>query len=252
MSLRLDDTGFGNIRIYQDPEAFCYGVDAVLLADLAARSINGRKKKPERLIDLGTGTGIVPLILSHKTKVPEIIGLELQKESYDIALKNIEANDLAGRVSFLQGDVRKLAAGEWPEGGLLRPETFNAVTMNPPYTVAEGGIPSGSDAKTIARHETKADLKDFVRLAFCLLKDKGDLYMVHRPARLIDICQTCRELHMEPKELRFVSGKPGGKPNILLIHCVKNGNRQLEIVEPLHVREENGEYSAEIIEIYEK
>lgn len=252
MNLRLDDTGFGNIRIYQDPGAFCYGVDAVLLADFAARSINGKKKKPERLIDLGTSTGIVPLILSHKTEVPEIMGLELQKESYEISLKNIEVNGLSGRVRFVQGDVRKLAAGRWPEGGPLRPETFNAVTMNPPYTVADRGMISGSDAKTIARHETKADLGDFVRLASLLLKDKGDLYMVHRPGRLVDICQTCRELHMEPKELRLVSGKPGGRPNILLIHCVKNGNRQLKIIEPLHVREENGEYSAEILEIYEK
>jgi len=253
MDLRLDDTGFGKIKILQDPDGFCYGVDAVLLADFAARCINGRRKRTDRIVDLGAGTGIVPLILSHKVEAGEICGIEVQDASFEIAEKNVEINGLTGRVHFYKGDVAELVKTSTInfDGKDVR-ESFDVVTSNPPYTVSASGVSCENSAKATARQETTADLADFVRLSFQLLRDKGDLFMVHRPSRLVDICEVCRKLHMEPKELRFVSGKPLEKPNIILVHCVKNGNRELKILKPLHVREENDAFSREINEIYER
>ena len=244
MDLRFDETGFGDIGIFQAPEEFCYGVDAVLLADFAAKAAN--KKKNCRIMDLGTGTGIIPLILSHKTKAPYIAGLEVQDHSFSLVQKNIAYNHLENRIHGFQGDVSAFSLED------EMAETFDVVTSNPPYFVGGGGIESKNPAKSIARHETTGSLNDFVRLAAKLLKDKGDFYMVHRPSRLVDICQCCRSHKLEPKELRFVSGKPMEKPNILLIHCVKHGGSELRILEPLAVHREDGTYTDEILKIYEK
>lgn len=244
MELRLDDTGFGGIEIYQNPEEFCYGVDAVLLADFASKSNNAAKESC-RIIDLGTGTGIVPLILAHKTKAGTIYGVEVQKNSWELAEKNRIHNRLEDRLTFLHTDLKDLKEES------LR-GSFDIVTSNPPYTAGNCGIESANRAKMIARHETTADLDAFIAKAAWLLKEKGDFYMVHRPSRLIDICESCRKHKLEPKEMRFVSGKPMEKPNILLVHCVRNGNRQLKILDPLAVRDENGDYTDEIRRIYEK
>lgn len=247
MESRLDETGFGQVKILQNPEEFCYGVDAVLLADMASKEIN--QKNQSRVIDLGTGTGIVPLILSHKTKAGYIAGVELQEHSYNTALKNIKLNGLEGRLDFLQADVHDIAMKKSKEPEL---GTFDVVTTNPPYTENQGGLTSKNKAKAIARHETTASLEDFVKASAGLLRDKGDFYMVHRPSRLVDICYLCRKYKLEPKELQFISGKPLEKPNIILVHCVKNGNRELKLMNPLFVHNEDGGYSREILEIYEK
>lgn len=247
MELRFDETGFGNLGIFQAPEEFCYGVDAVLLADFAAQGANKRRKC--RIMDLGTGTGIVPLILSHKTKAEYIAGLEVQEHSFSLTKKNIEHNRLEGRVFAFHGDVSRFDEAEAFDE---LAESFDVVTSNPPYFVGGGGLESKNSAKSIARHETTGSLDDFVRMAAKLLKDKGDFYMVHRPSRLVDICAVCRKYKLEPKELRFVSGKPMEKPNILLVHCVKHGGAELRVLEPLAVHNEDGSYTEEILKIYEK
>lgn len=198
-------------------------------------------------MDLGTGTGIVPLILSHKTEAGYIGGLELQQNSFDLAVKNAEHNALTDRLHFFHGDVSSFS----PEETELA-ETFDIVTGNPPYTAGNSGIESKNKAKAIARHETSGSLDDFVRQASKLLRDRGDFYMVHRPSRLVDICEACRKYRLEPKEMRFVSGKPGEKPNIILVHCTKNGNRELKILEPIAVHDKKGNYTQEILTIYEK
>lgn len=244
MTLRFDETGFGNIGIFQEPEAFCYGVDAVLLADFAAEAV--RKRKNCRVMDLGTGTGIVPLILSHKTEAPYIGCLEVQEHSFALVKKNIAYNKLENRIFGFHGDVSCFAEEEKLAG------SFDVVTTNPPYFVGGGGLTSQNPAKDIARRETTAKLDDFLRLAAKLLCDKGDFYMVHRPDRLIDIAAGCRKHRLEPKELRFVSGKPMEKPNILLVHCVKYGNPELRVLPPLAVHNEDGSYTDEILNIYEK
>lgn len=244
MSLRLDDTGFGEIKIWQNPDAFCYGIDAVLLAGFAAESLRKRKASG-RAMDLGTGTGIVPLILSHKTDAGYIGGIEIQRESFQLAQKNITENGLNGRLHMFCENVKDLKREE-----LFG--TFDVVTSNPPYTAGNRGIESQNPAKAMARHELSASLEDFVRTAAFLLRDRGDFYLVHRPSRLVDICESCRKHRLEPKELRFVSGKPMEKPNIVLVHCVKNGNRELKFLEPGYVHEPGGAYSQWVLQIYER
>ncbi|MEY8369522.1 tRNA1(Val) (adenine(37)-N6)-methyltransferase [Anaerovoracaceae bacterium 42-11] len=243
MELRLDRTGFGDLEIFQRPEEFCYGVDAVLLADFAAGGA-ARRKQACRMMDLGTGTGIVPLILSHKTQAAYIAGMEVQEGAWQLAEKNRLHNGLESRLEFFHRDVKDF---DKAQSG-----TFDVVTTNPPYTEGSCGIESSNRAKAIARHETTASLDDFVRTAAALLKDKGDFYMVHRPGRLVDICESCRKHGLEPKEMRFVSGKPLEKPNIILVHCVKHGNRELRFLHPLYVHNEDGSYSEEVLKIYEK
>ena len=242
--LRLDETGFGNMKVYQETDEFCYGVDAVMLSDFASANI----KKPYdkfRIMDLGTGSGIIPVILAHKTEAGFIGGIEVQEGSYNLCRKNLEVNNLEGRVEFFHSNVKDFATEE-------NRETFSLVTSNPPYMKGSCGIKSANEAKGIARHETLGTLEDFVKLAAWLLKDKGEFCMVHRPSRLVDICEMCRAYRLEPKEIRFVSGKPMEKPNILLVRCVKNGNRELKVLEPLSVYENNGTYSEEILKMYEK
>lgn len=243
---RLDDTGFGTLKIFQNVEDFCYGVDAVLLANFAAVIMN--EKKLSSVVDLGTGTGIVPLILSHKTKATIIRGVEIQKKSFETGKKNIDINNLSERLIFCNSNVKDVHC----EGGIFYNKTFDAVTTNPPYTESGGGITGQNQAKAIARHEVHGTLADFVECASKLLKDKGDFFMVHRPSRLVDICCVCRQYSLEPKEIQLVSGRPMDVPNILLIHCVKNGNRQLKMLKPFAVYGADNGYSEEIINIYER
>lgn len=234
---RIDETGFGNLKLIQKPDEFCYGVDAVILADFASG------KKVKRVVDLGTGTGIVPIIMSHKTNAEFLYGIEYQKDSFDRAKRNIELNDLAGRVDFINANVADFEGlKEWAD----------VVTTNPPYMVSNGAITNDNSAKTIARHETVGNLDDFVRCAAGILKNKGDFYMVHRPSRLVDIFCTCRKYRLEPKEIRLVASQIGEIPNIVLIHCVKNGGTELKILNNLYVYEDKGIYSEEIQRIYER
>lgn len=234
---RIDETGFSNLKLIQKPDEFCYGVDAVILADFAS------KKRASRIVDLGTGTGIVPVILSHKTNAEFIYGIEYQKDSFDRAVRNVTLNGLEGRLDFINANVAEFdGLKDWAD----------AVTTNPPYMVSNGALTNDNTAKTIARHETVGTLDDFVRCAAGILKNKGDFYMVHRPSRLVDIFNVCRKYRLEPKEIRFVAPRKGERPNIVLVHCVKNGGAELKILEELYVYREPGVYTDEIQKIYER
>lgn len=234
---RMDQIGFSDLKLIQKPDEFCYGVDAVILAEFAAR------KPVNRIADLGTGTGIIPLILSHKTKAEEIWGVEYQKDSFERALRNVKLNNLEGRVHFIQENVAHFHKLD---------EQMDAVTTNPPYMASNGGIINGNPAKTIARHETVGTLEDFIQCAFRTLKNKGDFYMVHRPARLVDIFSLCRKYRLEPKEMQMVAPYRGQIPNIVLLHCVKNGGPELKLLKDLYVYKEPGIYSDDIQRIYER
>jgi tRNA1Val (adenine37-N6)-methyltransferase len=238
---RIDDIGFGNLRLIQKPEDFCYGIDAVLLATFA------EVRKGGRVIDLGTGTGVIPLILSHRTEAAEIVGMEIQKGAYERGLRNIALNCLEERVRLIHGDIKRLVKEK-----MVDKYSFDAVLTNPPYVKSGGGLKNKESARTIARHETTAELSDFIGEAGLLLKDRGDFYMVHRPNRLVDICILCRRHKLEPKELRLISPDRDTAPNILLIHCVKHGRPELKFLDPLYVYNQDGSYTAEIIRLYER
>lgn len=237
---RIENIGFGELKLIQDPDQFCYGVDAVILADFAA------KLNSEMLtaIDLGTGNGIIPFILCHKNKDVSVIGVDVQKEAVDLAKRSCKINNLEDRVSFMNTDVLKLIE----EGEALA----DTVTCNPPYFIKGGAIPNSNQAKFIARHETTAGVEDFIKGAVGLLKRKGHFFMVHRPSRLADIFYYCRKYGLEPKDMRLVVPKPGQEANIVLIHCIKGGGKELNVMKELAVYDENGDYSREIQMIYER
>jgi len=249
---RLDDIGFGGLKLIQKPDEFCYGVDAVILADFAAgggRPTDAKAgKKAKKAIDLGTGTGIIPLILSHKTDIAEIYGLEVQEASYERALRTVEANNLSARIKLLKGDVSDFMLGN----GKTHAGSFDMVLTNPPYVAKGTGIENNSCAKLVARQETTAGIEDFIFAASRLLKEKGDFYMVHRPSRLPDIILSMHAHSIEPKEMRFVSPNANKAPNIILIHGIKGGRRSLRILDPLFIYNIDGGYSKEIHRIYER
>lgn len=248
---RIENTGFGNIKLIQDPEQFCYGVDAVILADFANSLYPAFKKAA----DLGTGNGIIPLILSHKNSEAHITGVEIQPDAADMAMRSCRLNGLEEKINFVVADVIDIADGKLGESindPALCEGTMDMVTCNPPYFVKGGAIPSSSKAKFIARHETTAGAEGFIKAAEKLLKRKGHFFMVHRPSRLADIMYYCRKCGLEPKDMRMVVPKPGEAPNIVLIHCIKGGGRELNVMKELSVYNEDGSYSDEIEHIYER
>lgn len=241
---RIDQIGFGGMKLIQKPDDFCYGVDAVILADFAAKYYKG---KDGLFVDLGTGTGILPLILSHKLKPKSIYGLEVQQDSWKMACRNAVINGLEDVISFINDDVKNVGTS-W--GKDLKGKVDLVIT-NPPYFENGGGLKNCSKPKTIARHETSAGLYDFLSCAAYLLKPKGDLFMIHRPYRLADICCFGRENNLEPKELLFVSPKRDAAANLILVHMVKGGGRELRLLDPVWVYDSEGRYTTEILKAYD-
>ena len=224
----------------------------MLLAGFAARILGSARKSVTGLCDLGTGTGIIPLILSHKVPVPRLAGVEIQDRSVELARQNVEMNGLTGRFSVIQGDISSLDRESSLLAELGGAGSWDAVTSNPPYTANTGGLHAENRARAVARQEVLADLDDFLRSAELLLKDRGDFFLVHRPSRMADIIAGAREHHLEPKELRLVSPREGEGPNIMLLHCVRGGGPELKVDPPLYVRKPDGNYSDEVLRIYEK
>lgn len=249
---RIENIGFGDLRLIQDPDQFCYGIDAVILADFASSLY------PEfsRAADLGTGNGIIPLILSHKNGSADILGMDVQEEIIEMAERTIRLNGLDERIRFVCKDVSELV----DEGNNIANKedigfyagSCDMVTCNPPYFVKGGAVPSSKQAKFIARHETTATVEEFVKVAAMLLKRQGHFFMVHRPSRLADIFYFCRKYGLEPKDMRLVVPKPQEAPNIVLIHCVKGAGKELRVLKELAVYDVNGGYSEEIEKIYER
>ena len=243
----MDSIGFGGMKLIQG-NGFRYGVDAVLLAGFTAGETGGRRRKRRRaprILELGCGNGIVSLILSHKIPESTMLGMEIQTKEAERARRNARLNHLEERIQIRAVDVASI-------GETALPEKFNAVVTNPPYFRRGGAIPNDASAKYIARHETSADLDDFIRAAAAQLDREGELFMVHRPDRLVDICCSMRAQGMEPKELQMVMPFPETKPNILLIHGVKGANSEIRVLPPIHVREKDGRYSDLIQRLYER
>ena len=256
--IRTDDIGFGNLKLLQDPSEFCYGVDAVILADFAASICGGYRYAA----DLGTGTGVIPFILHHKAGSGDsrCFGLDFNEGSVGLARESSRLNGLCEQIHFGCGDIAELAGcasakafaedGVWQ--GAMETGGFDVVTSNPPYFAKGSAIPAEGAGKFRARHETTADLDGFLQAAAKILKRRGQLFMVHRPSRLVDIFESCRRCRLEPKTIRFVVPEAGQAPNIVLIHCVLGGGRELKYLPQLAVYDGRGSYSREIQEIYER
>ena len=245
--LRVDNTGFGNLKIYQETEAFCYGVDSVLLADYAARNSKRFSKEAGgqagNIIDLGTGNGAVALIMSHKIPDSFITGVEIQKEQAELALRSIRENDLEDRMRIICSDIMDIGEEEYGK--------YDIVTCNPPYVKFGAGIKSDNAAKMTARHETTAGIEDFVKVASMLLKDDGNALFVYRPSRLKDLFKAAEKADLYISEIQMVHPYAHRNANIVLSKMTKK-NIDLKVLPQMIVREDDGEYTDRIDEIYER
>lgn len=237
---RIDDLQYKGLKIIQNTKGFCFGIDSVILSDFAKNI-----KKGSKVVDLGTGTGIIGLLLCKKTELKEIVGVEIQKEVAEMANRSIKLNKLEDKFKILNTDINKTF-----EDKLLEKNKFDVVVMNPPYKEKGTGKINEVDSKIISRHEVKATLSDFIKVASNLLKDKGEIYIVHKPERMPDIIQKMRENKIEPKEIKTVYSNKKTEASLILIKGIKGANKFFKILEPLYIYEENGEYTKEIKEIY--
>jgi tRNA1Val (adenine37-N6)-methyltransferase len=235
---QLDDLQIKGLRIIQDSTRFKFGTDAVLLSNYAKLKPGGR------CIDLGTGTGIIPLLLNAKNNVSEIIGLEIQKELCEMASRSIELNEgMAEGIKIVHGDIRQVDR-------LFTACSFSNVVSNPPYMKDGSGFQSEDQSIAMSRHEIKCTIDDIAKAAGYLLNDKGVFTLVHRPNRLVDVLYALRENSLEPKTIRFVHPYAGKAPNLFLVNAVKNSKPFLKVEEPLIIRKNDGTYTDEIYTIY--
>ena len=241
---RIDDLEYNNLKIIQNENGFCFGIDSVLISDFS-RDIKNNSVG----IDLGTGTGIISILLSAKTKLSKIIGIEIQKDVADMARRSVEMNNMENKIEILNLNVKDIMDSE---NELLKRESFDFVVTNPPYKKLETGKTSENESKYISRHECKANLEDFIKISKYLLKDKSSLYMVHRPERLVDIIEIMRKYKLEPKKIRFVYSSVDKEPTLVLVKAIKNAKPFLKIEKPLIIYNEKGEYTEEVLKIYNK
>lgn len=208
---RIDDLQYKGLKIIQNNDGFCFGIDSVILSDFAKNI-----KENSDVVDLGTGTGILGLLLCGKTKLRTITGIEIQEDVAKMAEKSIKLNELENRFKIFNVNINNVF-----KENLLEKNKFDVVIMNPPYKELGSGITNENKSKLIARHEITATLEDFVKTAAALLKDKGELYIVHKPERTVDIITKLRENKLEPKELKVVYSRKDTDASLILIKAVK-------------------------------
>lgn len=234
---RIDDLQRCGYGIIQNKDGFCFGMDAVLLSGFA------RVKPGEEVLDLGTGTGIIPILLEAKTEGNHFTGLEIQKISADMARRSVQLNDLTEKVSIAEGDIKEAVS-------IFGRASFDVVTSNPPYMTGNHGLTNPELPKAIARHEVLCTLEDVVGQAAALLKENGRFYMVHRPFRLAEIMNVMSRYRLEPKRMRLVYPFADREPNMVLLEGLKGGRPRITVEKPLIVYREPGVYTDEIYDIY--
>lgn len=234
---RIDDLHRNGYLLIQNTKMFCFGIDAVLLSGFA------QVKKGENMIDLGTGTGVIPILLEAKTKGNHFTGIEIQKESVEMAKRSVILNGLEKKITIDEGDIKQAIS-------IYGSAVFDVVTSNPPYMNDGGGLKNDYTPKAIARHEVLCNLEDVIYNASKLLKTGGRFYMVHKPHRLADIIALMRQHRLEPKRLRFVQSYANKEPSLLLIEGSRNGKPMIKVESPLIIYQSDGSYTEEIKKIY--
>lgn len=234
---RIDDLERNGYHIIQDTERFCFGMDAVLLSGFA------RVKANARVLDLGTGTGIIPILLEAKTKACHLVGLEIQEDSADMARRSVCLNGLEDKIDIVTGDIKEA-------GSLFDAASFDVITCNPPYMTDKHGLTNPNDAKAIARHEILCTLEDVIAQAAKLLRPGGNFYMVHRPFRLAEIMVLLHNYKLEPKRMQLVYPYIDKEPNMVLIEANRGGRPRMTVEKPLIVYSKPGVYMPEIYDIY--
>lgn len=234
---RIDDLQRNGYRIIQDPGRFCFGMDAVLLCGFA------QAKETDTLLDLGTGTGIIPLLMEGRYGCKHLTGLEIQEESADMARRSVALNGLSDKIDIIQGDIREA-------GNVFAPASFDCITCNPPYMIGQHGLTNPGDAKAIARHEILCVLEDVIGQTAKLLKPGGHFFMVHRPFRIPEIFTLMCQYKLEPKRMQLVYPYVDKEPNMVLIEGVRGGKPRMTVEKPLIVYQSPGVYTPEIYDIY--
>ena len=237
---RIDDLEFKGLKIIQNKKGFCFGIDSILLTDFAKNI-----KKNAKVLDLGTGTGVIPTLLCGKTELKEIIGIEIQEEVADMATRSIKLNKLEDKFKIINDNILNL-------NNYFEKNSFDAIVTNPPYKKSESGVKNQDKRKLISRHEITATLEDFIRISKDMLKDKGELYIVHRPERLVDLIEYMRKYKIEPKKIKFVYSNSEAIPKLVLIQGIKNAKPFLKMEKNLYIYDKNNEYTQEILKIYGK
>ena len=234
---RIDELQRNGYRIIQNSKGFCFGMDAVLLSGFA------RVKKGERAVDLGCGTGIIPILLEAKTEGTHFTGLEIQKTSADMARRSVKMNGLSEKISIVEGDIKEALS-------MFGRASFDVVTSNPPYMTGKHGLVNPDEPKAIARHEVLCTLEDVITAAAGLLREGGRFYMVHRPFRLAEIMTVMVKYRLEPKRMKLVHPFADREPNMVLLEGLKGGRSRITVEKPLIVYKEPGVYTDEIYDIY--
>ena len=234
---RIDNLERNGYQIIQDSDKFCFGMDAVLLSGFA-------KVKPGgKVLDLGSGTGIIPILMEAKTQGEHFTGLEIQEESADMARRSVLLNHLENKIDIVCGDIKEADT-------LFQAASFDVITCNPPYMIGQHGITNPDAPKAIARHEILCTLEDVIQKAAILLKPGGNFYMVHRPFRLAEIISVMVRYKLEPKRMRLVYPYVDKEPNMVLIEGCRGGKSRMTVEKPLIVYKELGKYTDEIYEVY--
>ncbi len=234
---RIDDLQRNQYKIIQDPNRFCFGMDAVLLSGFA------KAKEGDKVLDLGTGTGIIPLLMEAKTKASHLTGLEIQPESADMAARSVKLNNLTDKIEIITGDIKEAAR-------LFGAASFDVVTCNPPYMTEHHGLTNPQAPKAIARHEILCTLEDIISQSAKLLKPGGNFFMVHRPFRLSEIIVLMHQYKLEPKRMQLVYPYVDKEPNMVLIEGCRGGKPRMTVEKPLIVYKEPGVYTDEIYDVY--
>lgn len=234
---RIDDLHRNGYKLIQDPKRFCFGADAVLLSEFS------KVKDKERVIDLGTGTGVIPILMEGRYGGENYFGIDIQEESVNMAQRSVCLNSLEDKIKISLCDIKDV-------GLKFKSSSFDVVVSNPPYMNTGGGIINEYGAKAIARHEILCSLDDVVFAASKLLRFGGRFYMIHRPHRLADIFDSLRKYKIEPKVLRFVHPYINKEPSMVLIESVRGGKSMIKVMSPLVIYEKQGKYTDEIYKIY--